>query len=533
MRKENYFEVFFTTDKVTEESWLQFILYISKLNGLFKLWKIYIKFEKNNIRYFVKTKHKLPTTLSNLNDFLLKQIDNFEKPKTFLHLKKFYIVTNKEKSIIDIYDRNESKKYRKMEWSEVNIFPFTRKNFLFSSLGIFKKENRLIYRKFLFNIPHIFLSIDFSKHTRFLFRKDIRRYLNIEKTVKLFESDKKNSILKVDAFPYLQDEYYLNLNNYDFDKHSLVIGGSGTGKSKLLSLLVNNIYNNQNYKMKYKIVVIDPHSSLEEDIGGLKETKVIDFKTNKNSIDLFKNPRKNVVSESEILLTLFKSIMDKEYNSKLERVLRHSIFLLICINKINFRNLRELITNNEFRNQTLKNYREILPEPITNFFLNDFNELKTKSHTEAISPIISFIDEMTILPAFNTTKKLKSLEDTIKENFLSIISLDESSIGEKMTKTVSGLVMGQIFSIMQKRAIDEHVILIIDEVAVIQNPIIKRFLSESRKYNLSLILSGQYFNQINEDIQKAIFANVINYYTFRVSREDAILLSRIILFLLN
>ncbi len=79
---------------------------------------------------------------------------------------------------------------------------------------------------------------------------------------------------------------------------------------------------------------------------------------------------------------------------------------------------------------------------------------------------------------------------------------------------------------MQKRAIDEHVILIIDEVAVIQNPIIKRFLSESRKYNLSLILSGQYFNQINEDIQKAIFANVINYYTFRVSREDAVLLSR-------
>ena len=79
---------------------------------------------------------------------------------------------------------------------------------------------------------------------------------------------------------------------------------------------------------------------------------------------------------------------------------------------------------------------------------------------------------------------------------------------------------------MQKRHIEEHIILIIDEVAIIQNPILKRFLSESRKYNLSLILSGQYFNQINEDIQKAIFANIINYYTFRVSREDAIILSR-------
>lgn len=526
MRKEKCFEVFFTSDFVTEEKWLQFLLYISKLNGLFRVWKIFIKFEKNNVRYFIKTKNSIPTTLSNLSDFLLKKTEDFKTISLFGKLKKPYIVTNKEKSIVDIYDRNESIKNRKMEYAIIKIFPFMRKNFFYSSFGIFKKNNKFIYRKFIFNIPHIFLSIDFSKHTRFLFRKDIRRYLNIEKTVKLFESDKKNSILKIDAFPFLQDEYYLNLNNYDFDKHSMVVGGSGTGKSKLLSLLVNNIYSNQEYKMKYKIVIIDPHSSLEEDIGGLGETKVIDFKTEKSSINLFKNSRQNVVSESEILLTLFKSIMNKEYNSKLERVLRHSIFLLICINGINFKNLRELITNNEFRNQILKKYNEILPEPITNFFLKDFNELKTKSHTEAISPIISFIDEMTILPAFSTTKKMHSLEDTIKENFLSIVSLDESSIGEKMTKTISGLAMGQIFSFMQKREIDEHIILIIDEVAIIQNPIIKRFLSEARKYNLSLILSGQYFNQIDEDIQKAIFANTINYYTFRVSREDAVLLSR-------
>ncbi len=526
MWKSKYFEIFFATDFVTEESWLIFLSYISKLNGFFKSYKIYINFEKNNVRYFIKTKQEMPTTLGNLNDFLLKKIDNIDFPKKILKHKSLYIVTNKEKSIIDILDRNESKKNRKLEWAEIKIIPYKKDNYLFSSIGIFRKNNRLIYKKFLFNLPHQFLSIDFSKHTRFLHRKDIKRYLNIEKTINVFESDNKNGILKIDAFPYLQEDYYLNLNNYDFDKHSIVIGGSGTGKSKLLSLLVNNIYNNLNYKMKYKIIVIDPHSSLEEDIGGLNNTKVIDFKKEKNSIDLFQTSRKNIVSESEILLSLFKSIMDKEYNSKLERVLRHSIFLLISIGKMNFINLRELIINTEFRNQILKKYKEILPEPIINFFLNDFYELKNKSHTEAISPIISFIDEMTILPAFNSKNNLENLEKTIQDNFLSIISLDESSIGEKMTKTISGLVMGQIFSIMQKRCIDEHIILIIDEVAIIQNPILKRFLSESRKYNLSLILSGQYFNQINEDIQKAIFANIINYYTFRVSREDAIILSR-------
>ena len=518
------YEVFLTTDYVTEENWLKFLLYISKLNGRFRKWKIYIKSDKNSIRYFIKTKNDIPTTLSDLGDFLLKKIDGFEEYRKFF--KSLYIVTNKERSLVDVCDRYDSKKKRNLLESEITILPYAKDNYLSFTNLFFKKDKKIIKRKALFNIPHIFLSIDFSKHTRFLYRKNVKKYLNIEKSLNLFESDNKNGILKIEAFPYFQDDYFLNLNNYDFDKHSLIIGGSGTGKSKLIGLLINNIYKNSNYKMKYKVVVIDPHSSLEEDIGGFKNTTVIDFKTEKNSIDLFMNSRTDIVSEAEVLLSLFKSLMAKEYNSKLERVLRHSIFLLICIERMNLKNLRKLITDNEFRTEILRKNREILPEPVLNFFLKDFTELKNKSHQEAISPIISFIDEMTILAAFNTEEQSKNLEDTIKENFLSIISLSEASIGEKATKTISGLVMGQLFTLMPKKSIEEHIILIVDEVAVIQNPILKRFLAESRKYNLSVILSGQYFNQIEEDLQKAIFSNVVNYYTFRVSREDAIILSR-------
>lgn len=133
---------------------------------------------------------------------------------------------------------------------------------------------------------------------------------------------------------------------------------------------------------------------------------------------------------------------------------------------------------------------------------------------------------MTILPVFNTKESFCNLEETVKENFLTIVSLDEASIGTKMVKSISGLVMAQLFNIMHTRKFNEHIIFIIDEVAIVQNSILNRFLSESRKYNLSLILSGQYFNQIDNDLQKAIFSNIINYYTFRVSREDAIILSK-------
>ncbi len=522
-----WFEVLFTSDFVTEEEWNKFILYISKLNGLFIKWNIYIRFEKNRVRYFIRCKNEVPTTLSDLGSFLIKKVDKIDKIKKVDILKSPYIVTNKEKTVIDIYDRNESKKKRILVEAKIEIIPYKRNNYLsFTSLLFKNKHDRIICKKAIFNIPHIFLSIDFSKHTRFLHKKDIKKYLNIEKSLNAFETDKKNGILKLDAFPYFQEDYYLNLNNYDFDKHSMIIGGSGTGKSKLLSLLISNIHNNQNYKMKYKIVVIDPHSSLENEIGGLDDSKVIDFKSKKHSIDLFKSDKKNVVSETENLIDIFKDLMADEYNSKLERVLRHSIYLLIFIEKMNLTSLRRLVTDDEFRNKVIKKYKAILPEPILDFFLKDFNQLKNKSHQEAISPIVSFIDEMTILPVFNTKEKLESIEETIKNNFLSVISLDQSKLGEKLCKTISGLIMTGLFNLMQKSIIEEHIIFIVDEVAVVQNLILKRFLSESRKYNLSVILSGQYFNQVNDDIQKAIFANVVNYYTFRVSREDAIILSR-------
>ena len=93
-----------------------------------------------------------------------------------------------------------------------------------------------------------------------------------------------------------------------------------------------------------------------------------------------------------------------------------------------------------------------------------------------------------------------------------------------MTKTIAGLVMQQMLELVQSYAFDQHIIFLIDEVAVVENSILHRFLAEARKYSLSLMLAQQYFNQISEELQKAIFANALNYYVFRISREDAVIL---------
>ena len=530
MKEKIISEIYLTNKSVSEDAWLNLMNSISKFNGIFKKWNLYITIEKNEVRYFVKTSHLLPPIINELSDFLIKKCDKENLPELSpASFKKAlpFIFTNKEKNILDAFDKGEYRRNERLKIASMSIFFFLKNRFYIKTHLFFERNNnkKLLRKKALFVIPNSFLSIDFSIYSRFFYKKNANEYLEIEKTLPFFNNNANNSILKIDTFPYLAGDYYLSQNNYDFDKHSIVIGSSGTGKSKLVSSIISNVSKISNITSKYKFIVIDPHAAIEKDIGGLDNTKIIDFKSLDSSSDLFMNSsKKDILSSTELVLTLFKSIMDSTYNSKLERVLRHCIYILMEKQNLNFENLKNIIIDMEYRNNLINKLQSTLPETIVNFFLTDFNDLKSKSYEEAISPIISFIDEMELLPAFQMEGNKPQLKHILEDNFLTIFSLNQNILGTKVTKTISGLVMQQILELIQSYTYDEHIVLVIDEVALIENPILSRFLSEARKYNLSLIMIQQYFNQISEDIKKAIFANVANFYVFRVSKSDAITL---------
>ncbi len=508
-------EIYLTKNYVLKKEWEDLINVISNYNGLLKNWKIIIENNSNQLRYFIKSDCSLPATINGLNAFLMKNIENSKLYYSYLSLPFF---TNTENNIIDIINYLEIKNKGTLNFIEIT-FKKLSKNNIKKKIVIYltKNGNTKKYRLLLSNPTNI-LSVDFDNNKRYFF-KSAPKYLDINKILHLLSTDINSSIFKIDTFPYLQGDFYLNQNNFSFDKHSVVLGASGTGKSKFLSLLINNIYKNSDLKQRYKIVIIDPHAALEDDIGGI--SRVIDFKTTLDSIDLFINNPDDVISSTELLLELFKSLIADQYNSKLERVLRHSIYVLLLDNSFNFSNLRKILLELEYRNFLIKKLKNKLPISVIEFFLTDFNDLKTKAYGEAVSPIIAFIDEMEMIPVFNNQTNEDNLRKTIYDNFLTLFSLDRTKLGDKVTKTISGLVMQQLLSLIQNHSFNEHIIFIVDEVAVIENPILCRFLAEARKYNLSLILAGQYFSQITDKLKNAIFANVINYYIFRVSKMDA------------
>ncbi len=522
--KKNVFEVFLTSSFVNSEEWLKLILKISKINGRLGCWNLWVHIENNYIRYFVETKRMLPPILSGLGDFLIKKSDISLNENA--QSKSPYILTKNYKTILDVYDKFDTTKSQKIRNVKITFFTYKYDNY-FSTTHLYLKseDGAIIKRKVLGNSEiYKFISIDFSTHIRFFYQKSEAKYLDSKKVINVLSSDKENAILKADVFPYLQEELYLNYKN--FDKHSIVIGASGTGKSKLISSMIKNISQNNYNKLKYKVVIIDPHASLEDDIGGLEDTNVIDFKSEDTSINLFANSSQDIISEVESIMSIFKTIIADRYNSKLERVLRYSIHLLLENGEFNLANLRRLLIEIEYRNKVIREVEDVVQTNIVEFFRVDFNELKTKSYQEAISPIISFIDEINLLPAFGKSDMAKDIKQEIKDNFITILSLDQMTLGLNITKTIAGFAMQQILGLVQSHSFNEHIILVIDEVAVIENPIISRFLSEARKYNLSLILAGQYFDQISDNLQKSIFTNIVNYFIFRVSKIDAMILEK-------
>lgn len=515
MRK--YYEIFFQNSEVSSEEWALFFKKMKHYQKSYSFWKLYLVFEKNYFRFYIETNYFLPCFFQGFAKFFFQEC-HWSKPFVF---KTGPTLFQKNNSFLEFYESSLYKKKRNIFLLEFS-FSLIKDCFSKKRAFCYFKKSGNVYKSpfYVFQLP-LFLS--FQKGLAKFLNKKIPKYLNIQKQIPIFQNYQDSAFLKINTFPYMQKDLYISLKQYDFAKHSLLLGSSGCGKSKLLCSLIQTIYQDEFLKEKYRIVVLDPHADLKNDIGGLLDSLVIDFKRSFSSIQLFSTSSSDILAQMELYLSLFRVMLESQYNPKLERVLRFSLQLLLQTQKFTFENLRLLLLDTSFREKLLRNSADISAR-ISSFFLQDYYDLKTKYYNETIAPILAFLDEMQSIPVFANDNEGFSLDDLIQNHFLTLISLNRNEFGDHIMKVIAGFLMCQMMEFIEKRNHDFSIIFIVDEVSVIENPILTRMLSETRKFGLSLFLVSQYFNQISKNLQDSILANVINYYVFRISYFDASLL---------
>lgn len=473
--------------------------------------------------YYVGTNKDVGSLSNQLEGAVLRPADPgvVSPPENFSRERLVQLVPGG--NILDVREKYQVKRGKELEWIGFSIHVINIDK-SYCEMQLCFKDGTDLYstaKKRLFALPTHLLAVDFLANTKYL-RKKQPKYLDIQKSMHIMRSDNLGAVFEVDTFPYFPKNYYLPLESYDFDKHSFIIGASGSGKSKLIGLFVNKLLSNSRYRDAYRVVVIDPHDALKDDLGGIEGSNVVSFKSGDDGAELFAGAGTDISAATELTGTLFKSLLADQYGPKLERVLRFSLYVLMTGQVMSLDNLKRFITDVDYRSKLLRHVESFVPTNIIKFFGGDFNELRTQYYNESISPIVSLVEEMQMQPSLGEQNSdASSLGALIERNPLTVFSLNKVSMGEKVVKTVAGLLIQQIFLLAQARSFNQKVILIIDEVSVVQNPALAQILAEARKYNLSVFLTQQYFGQIDKPLREAIFTNVANYYAFRVSEDDA------------
>lgn len=513
------FELYINKEVVTEEDFSKFYSALSGYVGGFKKLRFHVLLRDKHVRYFVQSDRDLSAISSSVTFCVLMPVDTKEAELPTHSSRERFVNFVTGGSLINLQEKIAIKRGRTLEHFVCDVRKLSSNKAKVSLKLYFKNAGGgwSLAKKATTKFPAHLFALDFTVSNNYM-KSETPKYLNIEKVLHMINPENINALLEVNTFPYFSRPYYLPLPAYEFDKHSMIVGASGSGKSKFIELFIDRL-NRMPNRSGYRVIVIDPHANLANDLGGLEGSKVVDF--NHHSTELFAGAEADITAATELTTTLMKSLMGDSFNPRVERVLRFSLFVLFTAQSMSLGMLKRFLTETELRQQVLDHVQGHVPHNISHFFATDYNEIRTAFYNEGLLPIISIVDELELQPTFLQEGGM-SLQQTINSNFLTVFSLNKVSMGEKVVKTIAGLLIQQIFLLAQSRAFNERVILIIDEVSVVQTPALAAILSEARKFNLFVVLTQQYFSQVDKSLKDAIFANVYNYYCFRVAEEDAV-----------
>ncbi len=512
----NTFEIFIQGDKITNEDWQGLIDKIRQYDNTFA---IEIALGINTIEIYLYSQKNLSPLTTQLGNFLLMPTEKSTDPVEPL-MKKASFKLPSNRNFLEIKEKEEIKKGKVIKKVIINFHEILLIRFYVIKIYFLDKKGESFYSSYItFTNPLSNFEFDFKKDIK-LKKKSSPLFLKIDDVPTLLGSVKKEGLLEILGFPYFSSSFYLSLKNFEFGKHSLIVGQTGTGKSKLIELFIKEIVK---YKLnkEYRIVLIDPHATLYPQLLNIQDT--INYDYVRSSCDLFPAFSEPKIA-TELTILLFKTLLKDQFNAKMERVLKYVIYILFLRNQMSLLALKKFLTELEFRKDILVQLEEG-DAYLVHFFDTEYVEMQTKFYETAIMPILVLIDELSFIPAFSKEAANK-LETTIKNNFLTCFSLNRMFLGDKATRLIAGLLIQQIFLIVQKQTVAKKIILIIDEVSLVENESMIAILSEARKYNLSLFLSQQYLTQITPDLLKAVMSNVYNYFVFKVSDEDAKILTK-------
>ena len=331
--------------------------------------------------------------------------------------------------------------------------------------------------------------------------------------------------------PLEEKRFIFGIKRIDRRRHTYIIGKSGTGKSKLLELLIR-----QDIAYGYGLCLIDPHGDLIEEIldyipeNRIEDVVLIDPSDVSHPASF--NPLANVEQDFKHQLTQgLIEVMEKQFGAnwtpRLEHVFRFTCLALLDYPFATMRGMIFMLTDRNYRQKVIEYIND---EMVKRFWAIEFADWSEKFDTEAIIPLVNklgqFLSNPLLRNIFGQKENKINLEKLINTEKILLINLSKGKLGEENSSFFGSMFITKIKQAgMARASLKEEArkdfYLYIDEFHNLVTETFENLLSEARKYGLALTMAHQYISQLLPKIQAAVLGNVGTIIVFRVGGDDA------------
>jgi len=325
------------------------------------------------------------------------------------------------------------------------------------------------------------------------------------------------------------------MENRDRQRHTYIIGKTGTGKSEFLKEMIL-----QDIEAGKGVCAIDPHGEFVEDILQLMPPERAEDVIYFNPSDLERPMGMNMMEadteeQRHFVVGSIIGLMYKLYDPhrtgiigpRFEHAIRNAMLTIMYKPGTTFIELVRCLTDEKYVEELMP----LIKDPVVRRYWTDQIAKTSDFHkSEVLDYIVSkfgrFVTNKTMRNIIGQPASAFNFRKAMDEQKIILCNLSKGILGEEDAKFLGLILVPKVLTAAMSRQdipmeqrkdfylyVDEFQNYATEDFAVI--------LSEARKYRLSLIVANQFIGQIDEDVKNAVFGNVGTMVSFRVGVTDA------------
>jgi hypothetical protein len=336
---------------------------------------------------------------------------------------------------------------------------------------------------------------------------------------------------------YRNERYKFGIKRFDRRRHLYVVGKTGSGKSRLLQLLlISDIVQGKG------CCLIDPHGDLADELLQFVPKERIKDVVYVNPADrdfpIGFNPLEPVEDYemrqhlSRFFIAIFKKLFASEWNPRMEHLIRYITLALLETPDSNILGIPRILSDTTFRQRVIKQIKDPV---VKSFWTTEFSASNEQFINAAAVPLMNkvgqFVSNPIVRNMVGQQKNMLQFDEFMNEGKIVLINLSKGKLGEDNTALLGSMFITKIqqaalarASIPEEQRKDFY--FYVDEFQNFATDAFSSILSEARKYRLDLTIAHQYIAQLPEEVKATAFGNVGTIITFAIGGDDAAYLSK-------